>query len=295
VLAQAEARIERAAIARARAEIARDEAKRALRDTVARAPFAGRLADVTAVPGRLVSENEQLGLLIDPAALEVSFRLSNAEFARLTDADGAVRPLPVTASLDVDGIPLEVPGELDRSSAATGEGRTGRLVYARLAPERPGLLRPGDFLTVRIEEPKLTDVAVVPATAVSAEARIWLVGADDRIEGAEVDVLRRDGDRVILGGVPFGRTFVTERLPRIGPGVRVRPVSPGPDAAAAAAADADGTMVRLSPERRAGLIAAVEANRRLGDADRARLLAALAAEEVPQAMVDRLEARRSGG
>lgn len=294
-LAQAEARIERAAIARARTVIARDEAERSLDDTVARAPFAGRLVEVAAVPGRLVSENEQLGVLLDPAALEVAFRLSNAEFARLTDGDGGAQPLPITAVLDIGGIALDVPGVIDRASAAVGEGATGRLVYARLDPAGPGLVRPGDFLTVRIEEPPLENVAVVPATAVSPDRRIFLVGSDDRIEAVEIDVLRRDGDAVVIGGAPFGRTFVTERLPQIGPGVRVRPVLRTPEASARAVTGSESTMVRLSPERRAGLIAAVEANERLPKADRARLLAALEAEAVPQAMLDRLEPRQSGG
>ncbi|HPG23216.1 MAG TPA: efflux transporter periplasmic adaptor subunit, partial [Amaricoccus sp.] len=55
--AQAEARIERAGIATTRAGIARDEAARDLANTVERAPFDGLVADVSAVPGRLVSVN----------------------------------------------------------------------------------------------------------------------------------------------------------------------------------------------------------------------------------------------
>ncbi len=172
-LARAEARIDRAAIARDRAAIARDEAARALAETQEAAPFDGYLTEVAAVPGRLVSENEKLGLLLDPTALEVAFRVSNAEFARLIDADGELLPLEVSASLDVEGIELGVPGLLDRAGASTGVGQTGRLVYARLDTDRLGMLRPGDFLTVRVAEPALADVAVVPPRRSAGTATFW--------------------------------------------------------------------------------------------------------------------------
>ncbi|MCB1371480.1 MAG: HlyD family efflux transporter periplasmic adaptor subunit [Rhodobacteraceae bacterium] len=288
--AQAEARIERAGIATTRAGIARDEAARDLANTVERAPFDGLVADVSAVPGRLVSVNEQLGLLLDPAALEVAFRVSKAEFARLADASGELLPLAVTASLEVEGIELSVPGRIDRAGASVGAGQTGRLIYARLDEGPPGLLRPGDFLTVRVAEPDLEEVAVLPAAAVSPEGRILLLGPDRRLEEVAVRVLRRQGGEAIVADVPFGRDFVTARQPQLGPGVLVRPA--GPEAAAGALPEA---MVRLTPERRAGLIAAVEANGRMPQEAKARILAALEAEEVPQSMVDRLETRRSGG
>jgi hypothetical protein len=254
------------------------------------APFDGLLADVAAVPGRLVSVNEKLGMLIDPTALEVAFRVSRAEYARLADSDGEVLPLQITAGLEVDGIEVTVPGVIDRAGASVGAGQTGRLIYARLDAGQVGLFRPGDFLTVRVAEPSLTGVAVLPATAVGADGRILLVGEGDRIEEAEVAVLRRQDDRVIVSGAPFGRSYVTERQPALGPGIRIRPITPG-----AAVADAPEAMVRLSPERRAGLIAAVHGNARMPQEAKARILAALEAEEVPQSVIDRLETRRSGG
>ena len=290
--AQAEARIDRTEIAARRAEIARDEAARNLENTVAVAPFAGVLAEVDVLPGRLVSPNERLGLLIDPDVLEVAFRVSNAEYARLADETGAVRPLDVVASLEIDGLPLEVPGRIVRAGASVGAGLTGRLVYARLDAERPGLLRPGDFLTVRVEEPQLSGVAVVPATALGPEGTILVLDdSGERLEELPVAVLRRQGDAVILGSVPFGRDYVAERLPQLGPGIKVRPIRPQ---AEVETADSETAEVRLTPERRAGLIAALEARNGMPAEARARLRAALEAETVPQEMIDRLETRSGG-
>ncbi len=295
-LAQAEARIERAAVSLARTVIARDEAARDLANTEEVAPFAGLLADVTALQGRLVSVNEKLGTLIDPGALEVAFRVSRAEYARLSDAEGEVLPLAVTASLDVEGVELTMRGVIDRAGASVGAGQSGRLLYARLEEDAGGAggqFRPGDFLTVRVTEPRLSGVAVVPATAVSADGRLLLVTGEERLEEVEVVVVRRQDDKVLVAGAPFGRTYVTARHPALGAGVKVRPVSP----AGAGEAEADagaGAMVRLSPERRAGLIAAVQSNARMPEDAKARILVALEADEVPQSMIDRLDGRSGG-
>ena len=59
-------------------------------------------------------------------------------------------------------------------------------------------------------------------------------------------------------------------------------------------ADFETAEVRLTPERRAGLIAALEASNRMPAEARARLRAALEAETVPQEMIDRLETRSGG-
>ena len=289
-LAQAEARIERAAIARERAGIEQDEAARRLENTVTRAPFDGVMSDVDVVLGRLASPNERLGVLLDPAALEVAFRISSLEFARLADGQGVIPGLDVTVSLEVDGVDLSARGRIERVGVAAGTGQSGRLIYATLEGAA-GMLRPGDFVTVELEEPALRDVAVLPATAVGPDGGVLLVGADDRLEAAEVDVLRRQDDIVIVGGAPFGRELVSELSPQLGVGVKVRAIKRGEPTAEA---DVDD-MVALSEERRAGLIASVEANERLGADAKARILAALAEEAVPRRMVDRIEARRSGG
>ncbi|WP_111430771.1 HlyD family efflux transporter periplasmic adaptor subunit [Rhodobacteraceae bacterium DSL-40] len=292
-VAEGEARINRAEIARRRAAIARDEAARMLANTRAVAPFDGLLADVDAVLGRRVSVNEKLGLLLDPAALEVAFRVSNAEFARISKPSGDLLPLDVEASLRLGGEEVSVPGHLDRTGAASGSGQSGRLVYARLSPEVPGPLRPGDFLTVRVSEPPLADVALVPAAALDPAGRILLVGEDDRLEVAAVRILRRQGNDVVIGGAPFGRLYVTARQPQLSSGVRVKPVM-GEAAAARAGRDA-GALVPLSPEMRTRLLAAVERDAGLAPELKAQFLSVLAAEQVPQVILERIEAGARGG
>ncbi|OWU85438.1 hemolysin D [Oceanicola sp. 22II-s10i] len=292
-LANAEARVDQAATALSRAELARDEAQRDLDDTTLTAEFAGTLSGVTVVEGRLVSASEMLGQLVDPDSLEVAFRVSTAQYARLLDVDGRLRQVPVTVTLDVQGIGLSAGGTVSRAGAAVGEGQVGRLIYARL-DRAPGL-KPGDFVTVTTEEPALTDVVRLPATAIDAAETVLVVGADERLEVLQVELLRRQGDDVIVTGDDLGgRNVVRERSPLLGAGIKVRILNTPDAEQTAAAAPQAPAMVELTPERRARIRAFVEGAQRMPQEMKARILAQLDEPMVPAQMVERIEARMGG-
>ena len=168
------------------------------------------------------------------------------------------------------------------------DGQTGRLLFARLG-DAPGFL-PGDFVTVEITEPPLDRVAVLPSTAIDAAGRVLVLGEEDRLETAEVTLVRRQGDDVIVRvrGLA-GREVVAERTPFLGAGIGVRPIRPGADDA-----PAEPAMVELDEDRRAKLIAFVEASQRMPDRAKERVLAQLRADRVPADMVNRLESRMGG-
>ncbi|WP_414897348.1 efflux RND transporter periplasmic adaptor subunit [Rhodovulum sp. YEN HP10] len=291
-LAQAEIGLETATTGLARARIALADAERALVDTELSAAFSGTLIDVSLVEGGLVGANERVADLIDVSALEAGVRVSTAEFSRLLDDRGALRPLPVTVTvtLDVYGANLTARGVLSRESGAVPDGQVGRLVYARL-DDAPGF-RPGDFVTLRVEEPALGDVMVLPAGALDAAGEILVLDAGDRLEAVPVTLLRREGDRVIIRAPELeGREAVAERSPLLGAGIRVRPLRPG---AAAEPEDRTEATVALSPERRAALIAFVETSPALPQEARARIRAQLDQPLVPAQLVERLETRMGG-
>lgn len=303
-LAQAEARAALAQTRLDRQAILIAEAQRVLADTEIKAPFSGTLSGVSLVEGRLVSNNENLAQLIDPDALEVVFRLSASEYARLLDAQGRLIPAGVQVGLDVAGIDLTAEGAIERESAAVGSGQTGRQIFARL--DSPRGLRPGDFVSVRIRELPLLDVALLPATAIGADQTVLVVGEGDRLERMTVETLRRQGDAVIVrAGALAGRDVVEEQTPLLGAGIRVRPIHPGAagpadDAAAPvrpgpeAVAVAESEMVELTDERRAKLVAFIEGNTRMPADAKQRMLAQLQEVRVPAEVVERLEQRMGG-
>lgn len=289
-LAQAETRVETAANDLSRARIAQDTAQRSLNDTVIRAEFDGTLSETAAVAGGLVSTNEQLARLIDANALEVAFRVSTSQYARLLGDNGRLLKAPVTVTLDVQGIALTADGTITRDSAAVGDGQTGRLVFARLDSARG--LKPGDFVTVSVTEPPMDRVVRLPSTALDAGNTVLVVNSEDRLEAITVTLLRRQGDDVLVRSPDIaGREVVAQRSPLLGAGIKVRPLRTGPAAATQAEVP---SLVELTPERREKLKAFISANTMLPEDVKTRILTQLEADRVPAAMIERIEARMGG-
>ena len=224
-LAQAEARVDRAATRLARAEIALAEARRDHDDTTIEAPFAGTLNETAVVEGGLIAANERLADLVDPSDLEVAFRVSTAQYARLLHSDGTLLPVPVRVMLDANATDLIANGTLSRVDAAAGEGQSGRVLFARL--DQPVGFRPGDFVTVLVEEPPIEEAISLPASALGADGRVLVLGEGNRLEELPVELLRRQGNSILVQGTGLdGREVVRQRTPMLGAGFAVRPLRP---------------------------------------------------------------------
>ncbi len=287
-VAQAQARIDQAATRVARAEIALAEAARNLADTVVDAPFSGTLSNTVAVEGGLVAANERLADLIDPSDLEVAFRVSTTQYARLLDEQGVLIDAPVAVRLDANGSDLTATGRINRVSGDTGEAQTGRLVFARLGAA-PGF-RPGDFVTVMVQEPTLEDVIRLPASAVGSNGEVLVLGQDDRLDAVDVQVVRRQGDDVLVRATDLvGREVVRERSPLLGVGIAVRPLRSDAEEARAMP-----QLLDLSADRRARLVAFVQNDTQMPEADKTQALAQLSQQAVPAHTVARLESRMGG-
>lgn len=283
-LNNAQARIARAETTVGRREINRDEAARVLADTTVRADFDGVLADVSAVLGRLVNANEKLGNLIDPDALEVAFRVSNDQFRALIADKEGLAEARVTVSPGDDA--RSFTGTIDRVSAAVGEGRTGREIFAKLGETSMLTVRPGDFVTVLVEEPPLDNVVLIPATAASTIGEVLVLGEDDRLFDARVDILRKQGDNLLVRATELeGQRIVLARAPQLGAGIKVQPRARG------GLKIEERKMIRLAPERRDRLIASIEANTFIPADRKAKIVENLGKEEVPEDMVNQIEAR----
>ncbi|UWQ50464.1 efflux RND transporter periplasmic adaptor subunit [Leisingera caerulea] len=286
-VSQAEARADQAATRVARAQIALDEAQRDLDDTTIKAGFDGTLQAVSLVQGRLVSANEKIADLVDPDLLEVAFRVSTAQYARLLDAEGHLLRAPVRVTLDADGAGLSATGRISRASGAAGDGQTGRLVYARLGTA-PGF-EPGDFVTVKVTEPEVAAVARVPASALGADGSVLVLGEDNRLQALPVELVRRQGDDVLIRGAGLeGREIVTGRTPLLGAGIKVRPLRRD------AGVQALPELIELSDERRARLVAFVEGSSAMPSEMKAKMLQQLAEARVPAQLVSRIESRMGG-
>ncbi len=288
--AQAEARRDQAQTALDRQRISLADAERQLADTRVHAGFSGTLADVAIAEGGIVTSQEKLARIIDPESLEVSVSVSTAQYLRLIDESGRLISSDAEVALEVAGFEITSPGRVLRASATVAEGQTGRRIFVELLAPRG--FRPGDFVTVRLNEPVLQDVALLPATAVNPAGNVLVINSEDRLEAMPVTVLRRQGDDVIVEAKELaGREIVREIGPNLGAGIRVRPQR---ETATGELLEDAAEMVTLDPERRAKLIAQVESNTRMPEQVRARMIAQLSEEAVPAAMIERLESGSSG-
>ena len=311
-LAQAETRRDQTETTLARMAISLAEAERTLAETSVFAAFDGTLTEVTATLGGRLTANERIGQLVDPALLEVSFRVSTAQYGNLIGPDGRLLHAPVRASLDVSGVSLTATGTISREGAVVGAGQTGRLIFATL-DTAPGL-RPGDFVTVSIAEPALENVAILPATAVAADQSVLVLGEGDRLRLEPVTLLRRQGNDVIVQADHLnGQSIVAERSPLLGSGILVRLIIPGGTAEAPVPGDISeapfpgsiseapvpgdtaeapvAEMIALTEDRRARLVAFIQSSDQMPDEAKARLLAQLEQDEVAADVVARLESR----
>ncbi|MDO5612733.1 MAG: HlyD family efflux transporter periplasmic adaptor subunit [Paracoccus sp. (in: a-proteobacteria)] len=240
-LASAEAAVDSATISLRRAGIDLSEAQRALDQTALFAGFDGQITNVTASEGGLVSVNEQLAELIDPAALEVQIILSLDQFARLSAAPGGLGGTPAQVMLDGSAGRIAVPAVLDRAAASVAQGSAGRTVFARIEGSQSGL-RPGDFVAAAIAEPPLDDAAAIPAAALGGDGAVLVVDETGRLSAVVVQVLRRQGDQVLIAVPPglAGARIVAERAPQLGVGIRVRDAAAPADEATGRSGGAPG-------------------------------------------------------
>ena len=279
--AQAETRL-------VRAELALNDAKRKLEDTVLYAEFSGLLSGVSLVKGGIVSANERLGQLIDPEVLEVSFKISTQQYTRLLDDNGDLLKAPVSIALTNTDQGLTADGVIIRDSASVAKGQTGRQVYAKLTKSVG--FKPGDFVAVKVEEPTLNWVVALPATALDASNSVLLLGEGERLEEAQVKLMRRQGNEVIVRSRDLtGKEIVAQRTPVLGAGIKVKPIRSGEENKVA-----EVEMLELTEERRAKLISAIESNGYIPKSAKKRIIGQLSQPKVPADVVARIESRMGG-
>ena len=260
-------------------------AERLLSDTELYAEFGGRLAEVNVTSGGLVNNNERLAKLIDPDDLEVSFRLSTTQYNYLTDEKGLLIGSLVEVALDTMGADLKVTGTLTRESASVVEGASGRLLFAKL--NEPIGLRPGDFVSVSVQEPVLKNIFIMPASAIGQNDTILLVNAEDRLEERTVELLRRQGENIVIRSDDLdGKEVVSKYSQLLGKGIKIKPIRAK---VAGEEVFSGPEMVELDDKRRARLIAAVEANAYIPKNVKKKILTALSKKKVRADMIERLE------
>ncbi len=226
----------RATIENARAVIRADEAvvdsaRIQLGYTTIRSPLDGRMGRADVRVGSLVGRSDSTLLAtvstLDP--MYVSFSVSEREALSVwrRRPEAAARP-------GASGITITLPddsayphdGRLDFVDRAV-DPRTGTLALRATFPNPLRLLRPGQYVRLRILLEERADALVVPQAAIQesqGSASLFVVGPDQTVQARTVRMGPRFGTLwVVEEGVKPGERVVVKGLQQVRAGMRVEP------------------------------------------------------------------------
>lgn len=201
-------------------------ARRALADTRLRAPYDGVLAGVSANLGKRIAVNDKVADIVDTAALEVRFTVSNAQYGRLLgDGDTLVgRPVEVTWNLGDQ--PLRFPARIARVGAEVAAASGGVPLFAEIdSAGAQSALRPGVFVHVSLPDRRYEGVLEAPDTVLYGADRVYVV-EDDRLAERRIVIHGYSGSTVYFTGhedtpIRDGDRIVVTQLREAGTGARV--------------------------------------------------------------------------
>ena len=181
--------------------------RKAVEDTIIRAPFSGIIAEKAGNVGRYTKKGDRIATIvrIDPLRIE------------LTIPEGAVAAVRKgqRVSFAVQSYPdRQFEGTIAYvGPAVRAESRA--LVVEAIVPNPKALLQPGLFATAHIDLPAARPSVMVPAAAVKNDAGVFklFVAKNDRVEARIVQVGRETGGSVeILRGVQTGERIVSRQI-----------------------------------------------------------------------------------
>jgi len=230
---ESRAAVAQAAVDQARASLARAELD--LERTVMRAPFDGRVRDRAVDIGQFVSPGTLLARIFAVDFAEVRLPIRTEELSFL-DLPLGLEEIPqeggrprVVLSAELGGRRLEWPAELVR---AEGEidlrtrmlGVVARVEdpYARQARDHTPLPA-GLFVRAEIEGRELTNVFVLPTTALRDGEKVFVVDPEFQVRIRPVEVLRHGREQVVISaGLEAGELVILSPLRFATEGMRVR-------------------------------------------------------------------------
>lgn len=212
------------------------------------APISGRIGRALVTEGALVGQGDATPLAtiqqINP--MYVNFTQSTTDVLRLRKAvesgkfkraaGAGAGSLPVRVILE-DGSDYGQPGKL-LFSDLTVDATTGQITLRAELPNPTGLLLPGMYVRVRLEQAQAEAGIVVPQQAVtrgSTGDSVMVVGAEGKVAPRPVKIGSSvNGQWVVLEGLQAGEQVMVDGFQKLRGNAPVKPVPWNPAASAAA-------------------------------------------------------------
>ena len=208
-------------IARANVDSAQgalDVTRKALGDTVIRAPIAGLIASRSVQPGEKVSADNRLLDVVDLSRMEMEVAVPTSDIVGIAPGQ--------EVTVRIEGLPQSLPATVVRINPATQAGSRSILAYLQLDNPQ-NLLRAGMFGEARLTLAKKAGVLAAPQSAlqnngdasyvyaieqdklVRKPVQTGIVGSDGEATLVEITAGLAPGARIVrsnLGNLPIGAT-----------------------------------------------------------------------------------------
>ena len=220
----------------ARARLSR--AERDMERTRILAPFEGRVRTERVDVGLFVTRGASVASLYSTDFAEVRLPIHDEELAFLELPLGGVSdgniPMPKAVlrarfagkEHEWDGSIVRTEGELDPQTRMITVIAQVEAPYQTRANRPP--LAVGLFVEAEILGRVVENIYIVPRSALQANNQIYIIGADNKLEFRDVNILRVvDEDVYIRDGLQAGETVCLSTLSNAVPGMTVRPLLQG--------------------------------------------------------------------
>ena len=214
-------------------------------------PISGRIGRTLVTEGALVGQGDatQLAVVqqIDP--MYINFTQSAGEVMKLRAAmaSGQFKQASGLEAASVRLV-LEDGSEYAKSgrllfSDLTVDPTTGQIMLRAEVPNPAGILLPGLYVRVRIEQAQASNAITLPQQSVTRTAQgdtVMVVGDDGKVSPRPVKIgSAKDNQWVVLSGLKAGEKVMVDGFQKLRPGATVKPVAwqePGAKPAASAPA-----------------------------------------------------------
>ena len=197
-----------------------DVTKKALGDTVVRAPISGLVASRSVQPGEKVAVDSKLLDVVDLSKMEMEVAVPTSDIMRIAPGQ--------EVTVRVDGLAQPMPARVARINPATQAGSRSIIAYLQLDNPQ-GILRSGMFGEARLTLAKKAGVLALPQSALQGNGETSFVYAieADRLarKSVQTGIVGSDGDSVLVevtGGLAPGAQVVRRNLGNLPGGAAVK-------------------------------------------------------------------------
>ena len=211
-----------------------DVSRKALGDTVIRAPIAGVVASRSVQPGEKVSADNRLLDVIDLARMEMEVAVPTSDIIGISPGQ--------EVTVKVEGLPQPLPATVMRINPATQAGSRSIMTYLQLDNPQ-SRLRAGMFGEARLTLSKKAGVLAAPPSALQVNgenAYVYAIEQDKLVRRqVQTGITGSDGEATLIeitSGLESGARIVRSNLGNLPAGATVKVLQPSVAGAVDAAA-----------------------------------------------------------